>query len=412
MLFALAGLFYALLFWAVTFKHPKIALLLIFASAPFQNDISGGGPIKFSLAEVNLLLSVPLFFAKGRPIRFGPIGFPILIYLAVCTFASLLNWRSTSLVSLIQMTLYYAFAVIMFAALVKSEKDFRLALDGLIVVCVLLAIIGIVSRSNYYLGLHKNGVGASLASGLVVAAELLLATTNKRRRKFYAVALGIISCGLLLSLSRGAWVAAAVGLFCIFALRRQFAVMIKVGAITAPLIAICWMSLPKEQRGYALGFDRQSYSINARYLNIAEFKRHFRGNEILGDGVGLRKEIDATNIFWLTLAETGVVGLLALLLVQFVFIATVWTTQSNMDRSSTLFSVLAIAAALVLGRFAHGMFDHYWGRGPIMIAWAAAGMAMYAWYAKRRFRLLARRGRIARQRQQFAYTHFSPAATA
>lgn len=391
MLLLLAGLVYALAFWAVTFKHPKVALLLIFASAPFQNDISGGGPIKFSIAEVNLLLSVPIFFVRGRPVRFGPIGVPIFAYIAVCIAASLLSWRATSLVSLIQIGLYYCFAVMIFTSLVKSEKDFRLVFEGLIVVCVFLAIVGILSRSMYYLGLHKNGVGASLASGLVVAVELLFSAKEKVRRRFYCISLGIISCGLLLSLSRGAWVAALIGLSVIFGLRRQFRMMVKAALIMIPLIAVCWTSLPKEQKGYALGFDRNSYSINARYLNIAEFKKHFERNELLGEGVGLRKEIDATNIVWLTLAETGVVGLGALLLVQIVFLSTVWMTQISINRGSMLFSALAIGAALVIGRFAHGMFDHYWGRGPIMIAWASAGMAMYAWYAKRRYRLLATR---------------------
>ena len=106
MLLLIVGLVYALAFWAVTFRHPKVALLMIFASAPFQNDISGGGPIKFSIAEVNLLLSVPVFFICSRPIRFGPIGVPVFVYIAVCVVASLLSWRASSLVSLVQIGLY------------------------------------------------------------------------------------------------------------------------------------------------------------------------------------------------------------------------------------------------------------------------------------------------------------------
>src|SRR5215207_6820443 len=129
MLLLLIGFAYALVFWAVTFRYPKVALLLIFASAPFQNDISGGGPIKFSIAEVNLLLSVPIFFVRGRPVRFGPIGVPIFVYIAVCIAASLLSWRSTSLVSLIQIGLYYCFAVMIFTSFVKSERDFRLVFE-------------------------------------------------------------------------------------------------------------------------------------------------------------------------------------------------------------------------------------------------------------------------------------------
>lgn len=393
MVFFVIGFVYAVLFWAITFRCPKIALLLIFASAPFQNDISGGGPIKFSIAEVNLLLTIPIFFVRGRPIRFGPIGIPIFLYLAVCVFSSLLSWRESSLVSLVQIGLYYGIAVMVFSSFVKSENDFRFALDGLVAVCVFLAIVGIALRSNYYLGLHKNGVGASLASGLIVAIELFFSTKERARKRYYSISLAIISCGLLLSLSRGAWVAAMVGITIIFALRRQFDVMFKSGLIMVPLIAICWVSLPKEQKGYALGLDRNSYSINARYLNIEEFRKHFERNKSFGEGVGLRKEIDATNIVWLTLAETGFVGLVALLLVQFVFLGTVWITQDGVNRGSMLFSLLAIGAALVFGRFAHGMFDHYWGRGPIMIAWASAGMAINAWYAKRRYAALETRRR-------------------
>jgi len=31
---------------------------------------------------------------------------------------------------------------------------------------------------------------------------------------------------------------------------------------------------------------------------------------------------------------------------------------------------------LVLGKLVHGMVDHYWSRGAIMIAWASVGMAL------------------------------------
>jgi F0F1-type ATP synthase assembly protein I len=38
-------------------------------------------------------------------------------------------------------------------------------------------------------------------------------------------------------------------------------------------------------------------------------------------------------------------------------------------------SLIAIAAALLWGRFVHGLVDHYWSRGAISIAWVALGMA-------------------------------------
>ena len=39
-------------------------------------------------------------------------------------------------------------------------------------------------------------------------------------------------------------------------------------------------------------------------------------------------------------------------------------------------SPVALAGALVLSKFVHGLVDHYWSRGAIMVAWAAVGMAL------------------------------------
>ena len=104
---------------------------------------------------------------------------------------------------------------------------------------------------------------------------------------------------------------------------------------------------------------------------------------MFGVGVGLRKEYDATNIVWLTLAETGVLGLGAFLLLHAGILRMVWTTQRHLHRSDPLFSAAALGAALVTGKFIHGLVDHYWSRGPLLISWAAAGMATHAYFAVR-----------------------------
>ena len=60
------------------------------------------------------------------------------------------------------MGLYLIVAVIVFSALPRNETDFRLALNGLIFVSVIMASAVVIKRSGYVWGLHKNGVGASL----------------------------------------------------------------------------------------------------------------------------------------------------------------------------------------------------------------------------------------------------------
>ncbi len=76
-----AALLYAVLFWVVGAWRPRIALALHPRGGTFQNDISGGGPIQFSLAEIHLLLALPLLIARGGRWRFGPTFLPALAYL-------------------------------------------------------------------------------------------------------------------------------------------------------------------------------------------------------------------------------------------------------------------------------------------------------------------------------------------
>ena len=62
----LAAAIYAVVFWYLGYKNPRIPLLLICALAPLQTDISGGGPMRFSITEINVLLTVPLLLLRKR----------------------------------------------------------------------------------------------------------------------------------------------------------------------------------------------------------------------------------------------------------------------------------------------------------------------------------------------------------
>ncbi len=370
----LLGIPYVLAFWLIGWKWPKVALMLIFASAPFQYDISTGGPVRFSFAEVNLLLTVPLFIARS-PILLGPVSLPMGLYFGVSLVSTFAHWRDSSLVSLIQMALYLIVAVIVFTSFAPTIEDYRLALMGLLWVGAVLAVAVVVTRSGYVLKLHKNGVGSSLANAVVVGAELWFSARNPRQRKLLAFLVGLLTAGLFFTLSRGAWLGAFCGLTILLALRREYRLICRSAVVLVPLIAICWQLLPEQSQGYATGFNRENYNIRLRLDSIEFARTQFEQRPILGVGVGLRKEYDATNLFWLTLAETGVPGLIALMVVHASLLRMVWKTQKHLVHSDFLFSLVALGGALIAAKFIHGMVDHYWSRGPIMIAWAAAGMA-------------------------------------
>lgn len=381
----LAAVIYAVIFWMVTLRRPGVALALIFALAPFQNDLSGGGPVKFSIAEINLLLSVPVLLMRAPRLVIGPVLLPMALYLAVCVASSMLHWRSTTLVSMVQIALYMLVAVAIFASLPHEAGDFKLGFHGLICVGVFLGMVLAITRSQYVFGLHKNGIGASLSCALLVALEMWFAAEPGQRRRWLGGALAVIGAGLLVSLSRGAWLGAFCGVGVLLTLRRQFALFARAALVLVPVITIAWQFLPKESRETATGFDRSRRNIEARFQSIEIARQYFQKDPLLGSGVGLRKEFDATNIVWVTLAETGVLGLGALTLIHLTFLRMVWRAQKLVMREDELFSLLALGAALVVSRLAHGLVDHYWSRGAIMIAWAAAGMATFAyWEVKRR----------------------------
>jgi O-antigen ligase len=291
---------------------------------------------------------------------------------------------------MIQMGLYLIIAVMIFTSLGCGEEDYQLAFYGLLAVGTVLAAAVLITRSGYVLGLHKNGVGGSLSCAVIVCSELWFAARTPRRRAILSWVLGVLVAGLFFSLSRGGWIGAATGIMLILAMRRQFGLLVKVGFAFVPVIAICWHFLPEKSRDYTTGLSSDNWNIRMRYHSVDFAREKFEEDPVFGAGVGLRKEYDATNLFWLTLAETGVPGMLTFIALQLAFLRMVWKTQQRLHRSEALYSAVAIGGALVAGRLVHGMVDHYWSRGAITIAWAGAGMATYGYLVVRHRQALAR----------------------
>lgn len=382
--FAGFAIAYVVCFLALAWQLPVLALTLIFILAPFQSDVGGGGFARMGISEVNLALTAFVFLfqnmVRKRPLLMGPLTYPILIYLFISVVVTIPNWKGeVSLLSNLQMVLYFVVAVAVFASFPPRLDYLPRILYASVFVGIFIAIAG--AATNYsFLGMNKNGLGASLSVITVICFELWLAAKTRRSKTFLAVALAIMSASLLFSLSRGAWLGAMVGVMVILGLRRQFQVLIKASLILVPVIAVCWSLLPQESREYATGFEKDRWNIRLRYESIDFAKEQWRSSPIYGVGVGLRKQYDATNVALLTLAETGILGLAAFAWIHIAIFFWIWRFQKYLPRGSPLYSLLALAAALVANKLAHGMVDHYWSRGSIMMAWATVGMAMGLFY--------------------------------
>ncbi len=379
------ALVYAPLFLLLAARRPMWALISIFALAPLQFNVGGFG-LAFSMAEVNLLLTSIIWLLRLRHSRFGlsmgPLTQPVLGYLLVCILGSIVVWRgSDAVISVVQMVLYTVLTVLIFATMVPVS-ELRLVPYALLPVAALWSLIGIGSKFQFML-LGKNAFGGTLALAFLVALDLWLAKSSIRRpwnrdwgRHAVFGALLIILAGLVLSLSRGAWIGTAGGVFAIMMLRRASVRMAKVAILFSPLLLVLWNTLPEREQKYTFGFEKERWNIKMRYRSLHMAEENFYSNPFLGAGVGFRKNYDATNVIWSTLAESGVVGLLAFAWIFVVFYRLCWRSRRLLPPSDPRFSLLTLGCALMTCKILHGMVDQYWGRGSITLAWGAAGMTL------------------------------------
>jgi putative inorganic carbon (HCO3(-)) transporter len=245
-----------------------------------------------------------------------------------------------------------------------------------------LAVIGAFARggiqgSMYALGMSKNFTGPVLGCGIGVAVVYLVTEGIRGRRGIWLLGtLGLASGALILTLSRGAWIATAVGTLIAVCTTRNFRLVIIGGIVGLIGCAATWKLLPDTATEYASNVSSKASSINLRLQYIDYVMARFRSNPVFGVGVGLRKVMEPHNVIVLTAGESGVVGVAAFV---GMFVAGLWTTISAWRRAKHLIAARQLAAmATVVFSIAliDGMMDVYWRRGIGFMGWAGVGIAV------------------------------------
>jgi O-Antigen ligase len=379
----IAGVIYAAFFACLTWVRPDLAFLVMFATAPLNYDL-GGGPVKMALSDISLTLAFPILLARkllsDGKLAVNPLRWPIWAYFAICAVSIAINQVfAASIVSMLQMMVYLVIAIFVFSNCTRGMLQLERAFLGFIFTNVVLSVAAIVMHSDYVLGLHKNALGAEVGYGLIVCTELWIARSLMQRpKRWLTMALCLLSAGLVMSLSRGAWLGTAAGILVVFAIRRRYRLLFRSLAIMVPVICLCWFSLPAQLREYASDFGANSYSARARFQSLDFARERFLSSPVFGVGVGLRKTYDATNLVMSTLAESGVLGLLAFLSIFVAFAYMAYRAWQTLKEDDPAISLLSIGAALAMCSFVHGCLDHYWSRG-IFPVFASMGMAIYAY---------------------------------
>lgn len=380
------ALVYCTLFMYLVWTRPQIALTGIIAVTPFVQDLGGGLPIKFSLAEVHLLLAFVVYVGKGvltRSIRFlGPLTLPVTIYLLVLAWTSLRSGlEQEDIKALVQTFVTCGVTVAVFANMVTDIESMIRLFIMLPIVCVPIALIAILTGNSNALGLHKNSVGGTLAIAIVIVTNLEFSQVKFFGKRHLPWLFIVLVGGLVMSLSRGAWIGTIVGLAVSGIMWRRVVLVVRTLLVAVPVLLSLWLLLPTEKREYATGFQSDRWNIKVRLQTQDSLVKIVAKEPLFGIGIGLRKEVDATNFVLVTLAESGVVGMIAIVCV-FGTIIRIGFTVSRSDTKQTYVLCGVLAVALLLCKIGHGMVDHFWGRGNGTVVWGSVGLLMGAYHQR------------------------------
>ena len=217
--------------------------------------------------------------------------------------------------------------------------------------------------------IDPNILGASLAIAVVIAAGLAATASGRARYAWLVVALLILP-GLALSLSRGAWLAAAAGLLILIWRhnRRWALLLIGAGAIVA---AFAPVEALEHLRSGLLARDE---SAALRLDEFAEAYRVIAAAPVFGVGFPAEPPaaffVGVSNSFLWTAEHIGLPGtLLSLALALTASVAGLRNTGH-----SDLAPVLAAAAVATL---VAGLVDHHFASVPHMaiLQWSLLGLA-------------------------------------
>jgi O-antigen ligase len=147
--------------------------------------------------------------------------------------------------------------------------------------------------------------------------------------------------------------------------------------VSIPILIVLWLLLPSEKREYATGFQADRWNIKTRIKTQVNLQEIIRKEPFFGVGVGLRKQVDATNFVLVTLAESGVIGSVAIICV-FGTIVRIGFRVCRSDTKKSLILCGSLAVGLLACKVGHGMVDHFWGRGNGTVVWASIGVLLAA----------------------------------
>jgi O-antigen ligase len=322
-------------------------LLLLFAFAiPWEYSLELGEPFGNIARVVGLLLlltTIPALLQSGRLRAPGPMQWLVLIFFL--WFCCTCLWSIEPEATIIKLRGYFQEFMIVWLVweFAESPRDLRKLLRAAVAGSWVLAVLTVASflsatpeasqQARFTAsGQDPNDVARFLSLAFPLAALLL---TSERRWQWRLLAAGYLPLGLvavLLTASRGGFLAAVVGLAgsaILLAMGHRRGVL-AVAVSLPPLAAVLWFTIPSASfaRLSTIGEQLQGGDLNQR-MNIWSAGWHaFVRAPIFGTGAGTfvsaagTAPIDTAHNTALSIAVTG--GLCALFLATAILALAVW----------------------------------------------------------------------------------------
>ncbi len=377
------ALSYGVAFMVLTWHRLDVALALILVLAPWVQDVSGGSFAKFSLAELHIFMVTIVQLAKAilarRSFSIGKMTAPVLLYMALMGVSAYQGGiEREDIIALFQTGIFCFILPFLFMDRALTPTLQRNILLTAACSTVVLGIFQIVAGPKAFaLGIHKNNMGQGMAAGLSLWMCTWFDGAKGWWSKLVVPAIVIVTTALVFTLSRGAWFGAVCALVSLALMYGRLQLLIRAALVIVPLVGIMWNYLPKSDQDYAASFDRQKYdNIEVRYSNFEQTLTLIKESPFIGHGISIRKQLDATNLLMVTLAEGGIVGFVLFVVTLGTYFVIVFRVGRNLSHSDPRFFLVAASSAVMVSRLGHAQFDHYWVRGASTIAWASLGMVL------------------------------------
>lgn len=213
---------------------------------------------------------------------------------------------------------------------------------------------------------HPNVFAGWLVIGLMMAFWLASISQTKKKMATWTLTSGVLSVALLLTFSRGAWIAVLVGIILLFSHLKKDRSCLRFGlaALIFSVIAAAAAVIPNRdiiQTRFDFTRRLEAKSLEVRAASLKEGAALFKDNIFFGTGPNAellkmteRRVPQAAplepphNAYLLALVDLGMAGLAVLLCLVISFARFVWRSEQREIALALIFPLLILA-----------MFDHY-----------------------------------------------------